>query len=235
MGLAFTKSFGSICLASLIMAICEYLRDLEKKHRRGGCIGCLIACCIRCILYYLEFLTRYALCLHAMTGDSFCSSAQKFMGHLKKHGFTAVSVDALSKMVLQFGAFVLSVAMGGLTTGIYYVAMKDNVESGTVSLVFIMILLFIAGAAFAWMILSFIAAILLNVIDASYACLVLDLAEMTGVDQSVQTKQFQQPAIAQAILVNPKLTPPGYVVGTPVVVAQGQAVPANSSSSELAA
>ena len=90
--------------------------------------------------------------------------------------------------------------------GVYYVAMKDNVESGTTSLVFLMILLFVAATCFAWMVLSFIASILLNVIDASYACLILDL------DQSLQSKQFQQPEIAQAILVKVK---PGYVVGTP--------------------
>merc|ERR1719502_1465673 len=105
-------------------------------------------------------------------------------------------------MTLKFGAFVLSGALGGLTLGV------DYVESGTTSLVFLMILLFVAATCFAWMVLSFIASILLNVIDASYACLILDL------DQSLQSKQFQQPEIAQAILVKVK---PGYVVGTPVV------------------
>ena len=87
--------------------------------------------------------------------------------------------------------------------GIYKVTMEDNLESNLLGL--LMFLVFVGAFAFAWMILSFIAMILLNVIDASYACLILDL------DNAAQTRVFQRPEIAQAILVKVK---PGYVVGT---------------------
>ena len=223
------------------MAICEYLRDLERRYRHASLVGCLIACCIRCILHYIEFLTRFALCIHALSGEDFCSSARKFTDHLQKHGFTAVSVDALSRVTLRsrphphpgsipsptptlqphpssrgpdpnlnpqtlrFGAFVLSVALAGATMGLFYANMKGKLESGDGILFPLMFVLFFASFLFAWVILSFIAAILLNVIDASYACLILDL------DNAAQTRVFQRPEIAQAILVKVK---PGYVVGT---------------------
>ena len=45
---------------------------------------------------------------------------------------------------------------------------------------------------FASALLIFIASILLNIIDASYACLVLDL------DNAQQTGKYSQPAMAQA-------------------------------------
>ena len=65
--LGFTKSFSSVAFASLLVAICEYLRRMARQ--RGNLLACLISCCIQCILSYLEFFTRFALTFHALTGD----------------------------------------------------------------------------------------------------------------------------------------------------------------------
>lgn len=81
LGLAFSKSFGSVAFASLILAICEYLRRLARKQNKCNLVGLLIYCCIMCILNYLEFLTRFALTFHALSGESFCASGQAFLEH----------------------------------------------------------------------------------------------------------------------------------------------------------
>lgn len=213
--LAFTKSFGSICFAALILAICEYLRDLERRNRRGGLVGCLISCCIRCILAYLEFLTRFAITIHALSGDDFCTSGKTFLTHCKNHGFTAITIDWLSRLTLRFGAFVLALMLTAITVGSAESYAFQSPETKITVLIILGLLAFIIAI----IILDFIAMILLNIIDAAYGCLVLDL------DSAAATRAFRRPEIAQAVLV---ISKPDYVLGqvpdTNQPVAEGQVV-----------
>jgi hypothetical protein len=205
--LAFTKSFGSIAFASLIMAICEWLRRLARKERRnGGLIGCLIACCIQCILAYVEFLTRFALTFHALSGEPFCDSGRTFLGHCQRHGFLKVyTVDWLASVVLNFGAVILGLS----ATAITVLLLNGSSQLASYSQDDKIAVLGIVGGvawAIACVILLFIAGILHDVVDASYACLVLDL------DSHARTGQYHQPQMAQTVLIQVR---PGYVVEQP--------------------
>ena len=190
--LAFTKSFGTICLTALIMFIIEQLRRLAKKQsQNNGLAGALIACCINCLVAYLEFITRFALTFHALTGDDLCTSARTFTSHLNRHGFSAVWVNWMASWVFNFSAFALSL----LITAICLVISSQR---GFFVAFFIGILSFIFAIVF----LSFVAGILLNIIDACYSCLILDL------DHGAKS----QPQVAQAILI---IVKPTYVIQHP--------------------
>jgi hypothetical protein len=181
--LAFTKSFGTICLTGLIMYIVELLRRMAKKQsQNNGLTGVLIACCINCLVAYLEFITRFALTLHALTGDDLCTSARTFTSHLNRHGFSAVWVNWMASWVFNFSAFALSL----LITAICLVITRHP-QRGITAIIVIGILSFIFAIVF----LSFVAGILLNIIDACYSCLILDL------DHGAKS----QPQVAQAILI----------------------------------
>jgi len=201
--LAFTKSFGTIAFASLLIAICEFLKRLAQKERRnGGLIGCLIACCITCILSYLEFLTRFALTFHALTGEPFCTSGRTFLDHASRHGFTAIMVDYLAAMTLQFGAIVLGLLVTAVT--VWLVDAGNHVHADNKNLVLLI------GGIIAWFISSvvlvFIGGILLNVVDACYACLILDL------DHAAVSGDYRQPQIAKAVIASVN---PTYVIVQP--------------------
>ncbi|KOO28937.1 hypothetical protein Ctob_004311 [Chrysochromulina tobinii] len=194
--LAFTKSFGTICLTALIMYIIEQLRRLAKKQsQNNGLAGVLIACCINCLVAYLEFITRFALTLHALTGDDLSTSARTFTSHLNRHGFSAVWVNWIANWVFHFGAFVLSL----LITAICLVITSKSQPGASVG---VFVAVGILSFIFAIVFLSFVAGILLNVIDACYSCLILDL------DHGAQS----QPQVAQAILI---IVKPTYVIQHP--------------------
>ena len=194
--LAFTKSFGTICLTGLIMYIVELLRRMAKKQsQNNGLTGVLIACCINCLVAYLEFITRFALTLHALTGDDLCTSARTFTSHLNRHGFSAVWVNWIANWVFHFGAFVLSL----LITAICLVITSKS-QPGASDEVFVAV--GILSFIFAIVFLCFVAGILLNIIDACYSCLILDL------DHGAQS----QPQVAQAILI---IVNPTYVIQHP--------------------
>jgi hypothetical protein len=194
--LAFTKSFGTICLTGLIMYIVELLRRMAKKQsQNNGLTGVLIACCINCLVAYLEFITRFALTLHALTGDDLCTSARTFTSHLNRHGFSAVWVNWIANWVFHFSAFVLSL----LITAICLVITSKSQPGASVG---VFVAVGILSFIFAIVFLSFVAGILLNVIDACYSCLILDL------DHGAQS----QPQVAQAILI---IVKPTYVIQHP--------------------
>merc|ERR1719502_407707 len=117
--MALSSAFGTIALASLLIAICEALKRLARRQsENNGLLGCLVACCITCVLDYLEFLTSFALAYSALTGGSFCSSGRTFLGHCTRHGFLRViAVDYLAQMTLSFGALVLGLLVAALTAG----------------------------------------------------------------------------------------------------------------------
>ena len=183
--LAFTKSFGTICLTGLIMYIVELLRRMAKEQaRKNNLTSALIACCINCLVAYLEFITRFALTLHALTGDDLCTSARTFTSHLNRHGFSAVWVNWMASWVFNFSAFALSL----LITAICLV-ITSKLQPGTHEQVLIAV--GILSFIFAIVFLCFVAGILLNIIDACYSCLILDL------DHGAKS----QPQVAQAILI----------------------------------
>jgi len=223
LGLAFSKSFGSVAFASLILAICEYLRRLAKKQNKCNLVGLLIYCCIMCILNYLEFLTRFALTFHALSGESFCASGQAFLEHQTRHGFTALAVDTLAAITFNFGAFVLAGALTAITVVGINADPASKLEN---DYKYPLLCTFgIISWLVAWALLHFIVSILLNIIDAAYACLVLDL------DNAKQTNTYRQPEMAQCILAkaNPTFVlvqAPGGVVNIaqPVGAPPGQAV-----------
>lgn len=211
--LALTKSFGTIAFASLIMWVCEQLRRMANRQaRNNGLIGCLIACCISCILAYLEFLTRFALTFHALTGDDFCASGRTFFGHLERHGLGKVLVvDWMATIVLKFGAFVIGLlcAFATVVVAAKSTAIHDDDR------VAVMATLGVISWLVASLILLFLAEILHDVVDASYACLVLDL------DHRQVTGTFHQPALAGAVLAKVQPTA-GLVIAQPGGLAYAQ-------------
>ena len=68
------------------------------RRKRCSLVAQLVACCLRCVLAYLEFFTRHALTLHALTGDDFCASGRQFFSQCTRHGFVmAASIDWLAE------------------------------------------------------------------------------------------------------------------------------------------
>jgi len=181
-----------------------------------------LACARSCI----EFLTRFALTYSALTGDGLCESGRTFLDSCTRHGFLkVVVVDYLASITLNFGALVFGLAVAAITVGMVdqavLVGPAHNDDRAAV-------LYTVGGAAWliATIVLVFIASLLLNIVDASYACVVLDL------DNHARVGTFFRPQIAQAVLVKVK---PDFVVMQPaggaayassaIPVAQPVAVP----------
>jgi len=174
--LAFTRSFGTLCFSSLVLTICQILKAMARQaqSRTNNLFVCLVACCLRCIINVIEFLNKFAVAMHAITGDDFCASGRQVTAMLSRHGLNAWFCDRISAFVLSTAAFAFAVLGGGASyIAVFYTLSdqpSDEADKRIVSSVF-------ATTAFiiGWFILTFCASIILNIVDAAYTCLALDM------------------------------------------------------------
>jgi len=103
-----TKSFGTISLAGLIIAIAEKL----KQHSKFRCWMifspghfCLVLICW-CLYTMIKMLTKFALIIHMFTGLAYFSSAGKCMSIMLRHFEGGVITEVTSKNVLYLSCMV---------------------------------------------------------------------------------------------------------------------------------
>ena len=221
--LACSSGFGTIAFASLILAICEFLKSIVKSMKRENdtdkCgLACLITCCLQCIVDLFEFASNFALSYSALTGESFCKSGKTFLSHCSRHGFVKVYVvDALAGMIFRFGAFVFAL----LTMGVMLLVAKARVRNNEPDMTHkeLMDTLIVVGVisfVLSGIIFHFVMSLLLMIVDAAYSCVVLDL------DNYGRTNQFHRPAIA--VVVMQKVKPDFVVVQQPDLCRSGQPI-----------
>jgi len=116
-----TLSFGSICFASLIVAIIQAIREVIHSLRENGdsFIACCAECLLACIESLVELFNRFALVYCAVHGQSFLSAGRSVMDLFKARGWTTIITDymvdtVLSMMSIGVGLFVglLSLIIG---------------------------------------------------------------------------------------------------------------------------
>lgn len=118
--LAFGKSFGSMCLGSLILAIIQVIlfiiRAAREANRDSDNVGvkivlCLLECCIQCIYEIVRIFTSFVTIVTSISGQSFVQSAKTVSAVCRRNGFEIVVVDSLASAVLSMGAFIFSLAL----------------------------------------------------------------------------------------------------------------------------
>jgi hypothetical protein len=105
-----TSSFGSICFASLIVAIIQAVRELIHGLRENGdsFIACCAECLLACIESLVELFNRFALVYVAVHGQSFLQAGRSVMDLFRARGWTTIITDMLVDTVL----FMMSLGVG---------------------------------------------------------------------------------------------------------------------------
>jgi hypothetical protein len=122
--LATTKSFGSIALGSLIVAIIQTLRAVvrELRRRHGGILLCLLECFVACLESWAQFFNHWAYSYCALYGMKFTKAGQEMWNLFKTKGIDMIVTSDFSGFALFAGALV-----GGLVAGVVGFLMGYNV------------------------------------------------------------------------------------------------------------
>jgi hypothetical protein len=107
---ACTKSFGSLALGSLLLAVVQFINFLLNRARKANknnkilyYIICCVQCLFSCVERIIKFIDRFAYIYIAMHGDSFCTAARNCYNLISRNLFSAVVVDLLGDFVLFVG------------------------------------------------------------------------------------------------------------------------------------
>lgn len=111
---ATTYSFGSICFGSLIVAIIQALRTLNRYLRDSDdaqCIVCVIDCILGCIESIIEYFNKWAYVYIGLYGYNYLDAGRNVLTLFQNKGWTTIITDDLTDNVL----FMISVGIGLLT------------------------------------------------------------------------------------------------------------------------
>ena len=181
--LAVGPSSGSLCFGGAVLSVAELLRMIADavQNQEGNILQiimeAIVACILNLIAEFLSAMTRFATIRVAITGDSFWEGACAATDLFKRNLMNAVAVWSFPPMVLHLLCFTCAVIFGGIAALIFSVDVHAVGATGTVGSLGLGlgIALFIGIALLFWLVLSYVACILLNVVDTMYYCYALDV------------------------------------------------------------
>jgi len=173
---AFTKSFGSLALGSLVVAVVEFLQFIINKVKKTPtsnkvvkCIACVLQCFLNCAQGLIKFINRYAYISIAMHGEAFCTSARGTFDLISRNSFSAVIADTLAEFVLFVGKL-----LGTAATTLFAIILLHALHR-EISLVIIMYVIVVSFVIF-----SLFANIVAVGVDTVLVCYLEDVERNKG-------------------------------------------------------
>jgi hypothetical protein len=184
-------SSGSLCFGGAVLTVAELLRMLADavQNQEGNILQIILEAIVSCILNlvaeFLSAMTRFATIRVAITGETFWEGACAATDLFKRNLMNAVAVWSFPPMVLHLLCFTISVIFGGIAALIFSADVHAVGATGNAGALGIGlgIALFIGISLLFWVVLSYVACILLNVVDTMYYCYACD------VDKHLVTRQ----------------------------------------------
>ncbi|KAJ3451113.1 protein pns1 [Anaeramoeba flamelloides] len=120
---ATTKSFGSICFGSLVIAIIKTIRAMVRSQRNSnnGVARCIALCILACIEWIAEWINAYALVHVAVYGKGYIKCAKATFRMLKQRGVMALINDDLIGKVLVCAGIISGIIVGIVSMAMIYI------------------------------------------------------------------------------------------------------------------
>lgn len=205
---ALGPSFGSLCLSSLVLTISQLIRDAMDNASRendeigvGTIIKTIFICLAQCCLSVLEYLTKFATVLMAVTGEAFMDAGRHVTDLLLRNLLNAfASTVWFTPLVIRLACLTMSAGWGLLSGGAYYYLHRSSALEATPGLN--ASVLGVSVFVVTQFVLSFIGGILLSVLDAVFICWAIDRDSQTVSHPEVYSV-FQTVPIPGAVVEQP--------------------------------
>nr|GMC83458.1 CTL-like protein DDB_G0288717 [Ipomoea batatas] len=164
---AFGPSSGTICFSGLIVCVVRMVRAMVDNARQEapGIVNLILRFCVNTLLSAIDFLNKFTIIFAAITGESYCTSAEMTYELLERNLLSTVIVEIVSTRILAGISFVLSAIYAIVVCIILKAVVHLGMEAYLVS-------------AAAWLllivVLSFFVLVLDNVVDTVYVCYAID-------------------------------------------------------------
>jgi len=101
------KSFGSICMGSLFVAMVQTLRFIVHTQSNDSFLASCLDCLLSCIEEILRMINKFAFTYIAVYGVSFCDAASDVWELIKERGFDLIINDDITENVLTMLAVIV--------------------------------------------------------------------------------------------------------------------------------
>ncbi|KAI7902769.1 plasma-membrane choline transporter-domain-containing protein [Cokeromyces recurvatus] len=166
---ATSTSFGTLALASLILAIIQFLQLVASLMRKYSKTSRPFANVLSFILRYIDILvsafSNYTISLTGITGEGFFAAAQSATKIFRRNLLTGVFGDLLTQLMLYIGASIIALTSGFSA----YVYATHNLHSPHGFIVGLI------GTLIPWYMSQFFSYIMISIIDATFLCYAIDL------------------------------------------------------------
>lgn len=190
---ALSTSFGSICLASLILAVVQFLRWVLYRLLRPRSNGELdwfsrvVLNCANFLETIVAHMSHLAVAYMALGGSSFFTSTRMIVDILKRNMLDRIVIDWAAHVVL----WVWSAAISAFCAfGVYLYSV--NVLLSPYSWVTALVSFSVAHA-----VMQFYSRFLLDIIDALFLCYALDCDNAQGQSNADDQNQDQNAELHQ--------------------------------------
>merc|ERR1712168_1586771 len=95
-------------------------------RRERNIFAVILFCILNCIFRLVEYLTKFATIMVAITGQSFCEGAQSATDLLKRNFMSSYAVWWFPQFVLQWTTLCLSAFWGVLVYFMYYTIERNS-------------------------------------------------------------------------------------------------------------
>lgn len=166
---AFGPSFGTCCFSALIVSFVRIIGaavDISQRtQNQRGCSFVIGCCCLKFILFAIEFLNKFTINFAAITGESYCVSARMSYGILKRNLLSPIFVDAISTHLLAGIVFALSTVYAVM---LYAILRTATHLDGAVYYITVLVWIVL------FILLFLFSRVLDKVIDTIYICYAID-------------------------------------------------------------
>lgn len=170
LSVAFGPSFGTACLAGLVVAIVRIIRgaanSTDNEQAQESALAIFLRACLQSILDAVEFFTRFTTNFAAITGESFCNSASMTYNLLKRNLLSTVLVEIISDRLLAMVTFVLTLVYALLIYGVLSLSTSLAKDQKLIAAVLSWLIVFLVLVLF--------VRVLSNIIDTVYICYAMD-------------------------------------------------------------
>jgi hypothetical protein len=167
---------GTVAFGSLILAIVQFIRAVvawleaqsqEQNNRVQKAIFCCVQCCLKCVQYILDKLSKNAFVFTAIYGDAFCPGAVGAFSLVWRNLIRVAAVSVVSEYLLTLGKIMIALLTTGVSAMVILVFGLDKQMS---TMMLPIIFIFIES----YVIASLFMAVYDTAIDTIFLCFLID-------------------------------------------------------------
>ncbi|KAL4436975.1 hypothetical protein ABPG75_004114 [Micractinium tetrahymenae] len=168
-------ALGTLCFGAAVVTMARIVRGMAENLRRRGVLGLLLSIPLRWLASLVEYLTKYAVIMAAISGEALVPAGRRAVDLLARNCLEAITTTIwFAPLSIVFTCLTLAAAWGCCNAGLFSLLVLAHGAGGEPESWAMVTTVGWVSGALAMPTLFFLGGIVLNVLDAVFLCWALD-------------------------------------------------------------